>query len=838
ANLSMSQNAYIMGDGTVNTTGSVQVMSKMNNASSTSELGSNGGTNAGFVTSGNQWADANASMSNTATIQGNVRIDTDNAVEVLAQTNALTVTARAEAANVAANVAAMDVVLTHAKIDNMTTSASIGGNAKIHAGSVSVKAYAGHYDEATVSKDDVNQLISTAEVPTTSVSGVNKKIVRAHATVGTNTTSANVGAKAIITTTGDVTIYAETNTKMDASTNKATNVSLAEVGRYEFYNTVNNQSTDVSLNGKVFAGNDLNVEARDKVEADSWMNSTSIGAVNSDNNKVEMTVTQSSAVSIGENADVEARNNATLKANAYVDLHGIVNTTNVSLGESSKASISLTWTRTQNISIGKNARLAARYGDLNILCGDKTEPYMYADLDMGGGGVIVAGAGPKAEVKQTSATTISVAEGANITAVFGTLEMKTTDTTCATADAYRHMTGVAGSNRSEADVTTKVTANITLGANNGNAKQAYINAKGTKVISDIIQKLNAYASSTTISAGSSTTAWADINSMDNEQIISLYNVFLGGIDTLYIETETSNMDNNAVATAHIAGATGKATAKSNVRINSANDKDAVVARIYVSDLADVAGQDVQIVASAPNVHSTSCVESSAKAKADTATKWLVKIFTFGLKDDGSEEAVAKATLKVTSKVILNGKFHLGGAAAGSFVDIDENGNLHYSGLDDQGFTSAAAVGTVEGGKIQLNRLYNDDRGSLTAKAYVGKEQATSSFMKLLASTYKDNVKTENANKTITIYDSSFLPNVVITNRSANHLYVNQVTLINGKQPRPKLDIGLIIPQRLINSVQYRNINFFCTQYAHELPSLSIVSEQNGDVILKAIDGEA
>ena len=82
------------------------------------------------------------------------------------------------------------------------------------------------------------------------------------------------------------------------------------------------------------------------------------------------------------------------------------------------------------------------------------------------------------------------------------------------------------------------------------------------MVSDIIQKLNAYASSTTISAGSSTKANANINSMDNEQVISLYNVFLGGIDKLYIETETSQMDNNAVATAQIAGATGKATAKS------------------------------------------------------------------------------------------------------------------------------------------------------------------------------------------------------------------------------------------------------------------------------------
>ena len=59
--------------------------------------------------------------------------------------------------------------------------------------------------------------------------------------------------------------------------------------------------------------------------------------------------------------------------------------------------------------------------NLNILSGDESEPYMYADLDMDGGGVILAGKGPKAAVKQTSSTTITVAEGAEITALFGEL---------------------------------------------------------------------------------------------------------------------------------------------------------------------------------------------------------------------------------------------------------------------------------------------------------------------------------------------------------------------------------------------------------------------------------
>ncbi|MDY6180230.1 MAG: hypothetical protein SPI15_05205 [Candidatus Faecousia sp.] len=831
-NLSVTQNAYLEGSGTVNASGYVKVISKLDNASTTSELGSNGGANVSIISGGNQWAYANVNkMSNTAFIRGNVSIDTTGAVEVLAQTNALTVTARAEANNTSASLAALGVVLTQAKIVSMTTEAAIDGNANIQAGSVSIKAYAG-------TSGKVTQLISKAEVPKNSFSGVNTKVVQATAIVESNKTQVGVGSNAVITTTGDVTIYAETNTKMDARTNKTTSVGLAEVGRYEFKNTVKEQSTSAYLNGKVFAGNNLLVEAYDKVEADSWLNSTSIGAVSKGKNKVEMQVTQTSTVTMGEGADAEARNNVTLKANAHVDLHGIVNTTGVGLKADSEATVSLTWKRTQSITIGENARLSARYGNMNILCGDNSLPFMYADLDMDGGGIVGAGNGPKAAVVQTSETTISVGAGARITAVFGQLLMKTTDTTRATADAYRDMISVAGSNRSEADVTTKSTSNITLGANDPAAVQAYINARITKVVSEIIQKLNANATSTTFSGGSSTTAYADINSMDNEQIIGLYNVFLGGIDALYIEAETSEMENTAAASAHVKGASGKATAKSNVRINSADttDTDAVVAKIYVSSLADVAGQDVQIVASAPSVHSSSVVNSSAKAKADTVTKWLVKIFTFGQADDGSEEAVASATLRVRSNVILNGRFHLGGAAAGGFVDIDEDGKLHYSGLDDQGFTQASDVGTVSGSAIYLNRLYNDDRGSLIAKAYVGEENASSKMTMLLFPGYKDKVKTENSGKLITIYDGSFLPNVVITNRSDRALYVNEVTLINGKQPRPNLDIGLTVSQQSAQFYEYMKMNFFCPLYAYELPSLSIVSEKDGDVIFRATDG--
>ena len=161
-------------------------------------------------------------------------------------------------------------------------------------------------------------------------------------------------------------------------------------------------------------------------------------------------------------------------------------------------------------------------------------------------------------------------------------------------------------------------------------------------------------------------------------------------------------------------------------INRDNDKDAAVAQIHVTDLAHVAGQKVIISSSAPNVFNNTLVYNAAAAKAKTATNAFVKFITFGLSGDGSEKARVTTRLKIVSQVVLEGTFHLGGGAAGSFVDIDEDGNIHFSGLDDgtpewssQRFPQLsimAALNSVRCGqqawqRHQLNRLYNDDRGS-------------------------------------------------------------------------------------------------------------------------------
>ena len=361
SNLDMSQSAYIEGEGTISSSGDVSVVSRMNDGSASTELGSNGGADVSLIAGTAHWADANAKMENDSHISGNVTIDMAGVVSVLAQTNGTSVTAKSESNDTAASLAALNVIHTHAKIEGMSTTAAIGDGAVIRADSVSVKALA-----------TGTEMISKPEVPSNAFSGVDGKDVQAHSTVRSNSTKAGIGSGVDIETTGDVVIYAETDTKMLSETNKNTSVSLVGVGRYQFFNNVDSQTAEAYLDGKVLAGGDLNIEAKNKVEGDSKVNNSSVGAVTSGETKISMTVNQKSTVSVGAGADAEAKGDVTLKANAYVDLHGIVNTKDVGLGEDSTARIDLTWNREQLITVGDNARLVSRYGDLSILSGDSS----------------------------------------------------------------------------------------------------------------------------------------------------------------------------------------------------------------------------------------------------------------------------------------------------------------------------------------------------------------------------------------------------------------------------------------------------------------------------------
>ena len=202
-----------------------------------------------------------------------------------------------------------------------------------------------------------------------------------------------------------------------------------------------------------------------------------------------------------------------------------------------------------------------------------------------------------------SSTTINVAAGTEITALFGVLTIQTVDSTRAWANSTRKMGAFSGNNKSRGHITAKATSDINLGSESSNAKQAYLNGKRTQIISDMRQELKATAVSQTGAADSKTRAYARIYSMDNEQIINLYNVFVGGIEMLTIQAVTSAMDNKAYADAYIAGATGTARAEATVQVNKDDAEDAVVAKIYVSSDADVAGWDVMITQPRPTCSS-------------------------------------------------------------------------------------------------------------------------------------------------------------------------------------------------------------------------------------------
>jgi hypothetical protein len=160
--------------------------------------------------------------------------------------------------------------------------------------------------------------------------------------------------------------------------------------------------------------------------------------------------------------------------------------------------------------------------------------------------------------------------------------------------------------------------------------------------------------------------------------------------------------------AEIVGLTGKVYATSSVEGSS-------TAAVNVTQGADLAGQKIFIKAESPLI-TDQIVFRDATAKGNTVvnyvwktiqqtvdklvekvskipiigwfvkwvwtkvTEWVDVLVKEVLYSD--EKEYREGTMESTGKVDIKGKVHLGGAAAGMFIDIKEDGTVVYSGLDD------------------------------------------------------------------------------------------------------------------------------------------------------------
>ena len=121
-----------------------------------------------------------------------------------------------------------------------------------------------------------------------------------------------------------------------------------------------------------------------------------------------------------------------------------------------------------------------------------------------------------------------------------------------------------------------------------------------------------------------------------------------------------------------------------------------------------------------------------------------------------EKEYREGTMESTGKVDIKGKVHLGGAAAGMFIDIKEDGTVVYSGLDDA--YAETAILSPQDNSITLGKLYNEDLGELTINA------SSAGAVK----------------GSITIFNNDYLPNIVINNWSTFDLILGQIAAVNGQ----------------------------------------------------------
>ena len=176
------------------------------------------------------------------------------------------------------------------------------------------------------------------------------------------------------------------------------------------------------------------------------------------------------------------------------------------------------------------------------------------------------------------------------------------------------------------------------------------------------------------------------------------------------------------------------------------------------------------------------------------------------------EVYKKGTYTSSGNVDLNGKIHVGGGAAGIFVDIFgdllDNISVSTSGLDadlkDQAYT-------VEDGKVILKGIYNDDQGTLNVHA--GKGSITGK---------------------VTTYTNGSLPEATITNHTDFDLVLKNLTLVNTQVPAPVVRLLADGSQTFTDDKDTETAegteSLDYGTYGEHIPQLRIVSEKGGDII--------
>ena len=184
-------------------------------------------------------------------------------------------------------------------------------------------------------------------------------------------------------------------------------------------------------------------------------------------------------------------------------------------------------------------------------------------------------------------------------------------------------------------------------------------------------------------------------------------------------------------------------------------------------------------------------------------EWVDKLVEVILYSDA--EAKEAGEFKNAGNIIFNGTVHVGGGAAGMFVDIFD-GLIAYTGLDNDLTDSLKKPDKfleTDGNTITVKKLYNNDVGSLRLEAGVG-----------------------NISGKGTVITNSYLPNVQITNHTDKNLILKNIQMSNSNALAPDIDTSA------------EGNDGFSYQVSEDTPNLIIRTEGKGNITFADGSSEA
>ena len=826
AELKVNQSAYISGPGKdydsytgIDADGYVKVLSTLTADGYAATGGNKSTVNVSAVSGKTNLVDVSSTTINKAYIE-NAVVKADGDVDVKASTTS-TVTGESTQESVDVELVSLGFVDVTTDSNNQVEAYIAGGKgSRVTGKSVDILATGTTTVRAKGSVPTVSITLASGnsvELTASAGKGTNGKITKAYIGSGSEVYSVGEGD------TDDINVKAESLIDIEAKVNTSTKVSGANLGLYKVATYTGKTDTQAYINGTAESYNDINVAATDLIKAVTDIGLLNAGIVNGGSSTVTNTVnSQNVSVGFGNNSKVKAWRNVSARAKSKLDLYSRVQDSGYGLGTNCSATAANTVTRNVSATVGNGAAITAVVGNIEILS-EGDEDSSIESIAKGSSGAAYAGGGPSANITYTSNVTTTVGGGSDIEAKYGTLDIRSKEAMTMYAYAYRKASAAVASNKSTAKITATTNVSTKI-AENATEKARLLGEYTTIGAYIVLQKIHANAISYTASAGSKTEAVATSN-VNNTLNTKIDNAYVGGIETLTVAASVDNQNIKSESYAEVVGFTGKVYATS--EISGSN-----TVNITVTGKSELAGKDILLDSSAPELTS-SVIDRSATAIANTVVnyvwtkvktvvekvvkvlckipllgklikkivkkvvEWVDKLVEVILYSDA--EANQTGTFNNAGNIVFNGTAHVGGGAAGTYIDIFDKDSIKYSGLDSELTTEDRTTEkflTVneDGNTVTINKLYNDDGGSMKMTAAVG-----------------------NISGKGTIISNSYLPNVNITNHTDLDLVVMNAVLKNESAIAPDI------------STDAEGNDSFTYTVDEDRPALTVTSLGIGDV---------